>query len=251
MSIVTLLYPAFILAILLVFVHAIFGLEIIKRGVIFTDLAIGQFAAIGVAMSLLFFDGSYAFVLTLLFELIGAGLISFATYRVQHIEAFIGMLYALGASAIIVLLSNTTEGTELFNKLQAADILFTTTTDLWEPLILYTTVATLFFILYPKLSGVFKEMLFFGLLALTVTSSVQLAGVLVVFVLLIVPAFLALLQSRFNRLPFAWVIGSLLIITALVVSYPLDLPTGYTIVFIASLVGILSALIIGKQGKTT
>jgi len=249
MSIITLLYPAFILAILLVFVHAIFGLEIIKRGVIFTDLAIGQFAAIGVAMSLLIFDGNYAFVLTLLFALIGAGLISFAIYRVQHIEAFIGMLYALGASAIIVLLSNTTEGTELFNKLQAADILFTTTTDLWEPFFLYTTVAALFFILYPKLSGLFKEMLFFGLLALTVTSSVQLAGVLVVFVLLIVPAFLALLQSRFSKLPFAWVMGSLLIITALVVSYQLDLPTGYTIVFIASLVGIISALIIGKQGK--
>lgn len=251
MSIITLLYPALLLAILLVFVHAIFGLEIIKRGVIFTDLAIGQFAAIGVAMSLLFFDGSYAFVLTLLFALIGAGLISFATYRVQHIEAFIGMLYALGASAIIVLLSNTTEGTELFNKLQAADILFTTTADLWEPLILYSTVATLFFLLYPKLSGVLKEMLFFGLLALTVTSSVQLAGVLVVFVLLIVPAFLALLQTKFSRLPFAWVVGSLLILTALVVSYQLDLPTGYTIVFIASLVGIISALIIGKQGKTT
>jgi len=251
MSIITLLYPALLLAILLVFVHAIFGLEIIKRGVIFTDLAIGQFAAIGVAMSLLFFDGNHAFVLTLLFALIGAGLISFATYRVQHIEAFIGMLYALGASAIIVLLSNTTEGTELFNKLQAADILFTTTTDLWEPLILYTTVATLFFFLYHKLTGLLKEMLFFGLLALTVTSSVQLAGVLVVFVLLIVPAFLALLQSRFNKLSFAWVMGSLLIITALVVSYQLDLPTGYTIVFIASLVGIISALIIGKQGKTT
>jgi len=78
---------------------------------------------------------------------------------------------------------------------------------------------------------------------------VQLAGVLVVFVLLIVPAFLALLQSRFARLPFTWIIGSLLIITALVVSYQLDLPTGYTIVFIASFVGIVSALIVGKKDK--
>jgi len=247
MSIITLLYPAFLLAIMLVFVHAIFGLEIIKRGVIFTDLAIGQFAAIGVAMSLLFFDGGYAFMLTLVFALIGAGLISFATYRVQHIEAFIGMLYALGASAIIVLLSNTTEGTELFNKLQAADILFTTTADLWEPLILYSLVATLFFTLYPRVTGIYKEMLFFGLLALTVTSSVQLAGVLVVFVLLIVPAFLALLQSKFHRLPFAWVVGSLLIIFALILSYQLDLPTGYTIVFVASLVGIVGALVFGKK----
>ncbi|WP_294954072.1 metal ABC transporter permease [Sulfurovum sp.] len=243
MSLIALLWPAFVLAILLVFIHAIFGLEIIKRGVIFTDLAIGQFAAIGVALSLLFFDGHYAFVLTLVFALIGALLISIATYRVKHIEAFIGMLYALGASAIIVLLSNTSQGTELFNKLQAADILFTSPSDLWEPLLLYTGIAILFFLVHKKLSGISKELFFFGLLALTVTSSVQLAGVLVVFVLLIVPAFLALLQSRFPALVFAWVAGSAIIILSMVVSYLYDLPTGYTIVFIASLTGILNALI--------
>ena len=247
MSLITLLYPAFILAILLVFIHTIFGLEIIKRGVIFTDLAIGQFAAIGVAMSLLFFDGRYSFLLTLLFALIGAGVITLASYRVKHIEAFIGMLYAFGASSIIVLLSNTTQGTELFNKLQATDILFTTASDLWEPFILYTFVATIFFLLYHKLSGVAKELLFFSLLALTVTSSVQLAGVLVVFVLLIVPAYLSLMQNRFSNLIFSWVIGSIIIIIALIVSYQLDLPTGYTIVFIASLIGLLSALIVGEN----
>ena len=249
MSLIALLYPAFILAILLVFVHAIFGLEIIKRGVIFTDLAIGQFAAIGVAMSLLFFEGQYSFALTFVFALIGAGLITLASYRVKHIEAFIGMLYALGASAIIVLLSNTTQGTELFNKLQATDILFTTTADLWEPLILYGFVAIVFFLLYHKLTGITKELLFFSLLALTVTSSVQLAGVLVVFVLLIVPAFLALMQSKVSHLPFAWVIGSVLIIVSMIFSYTMDLPTGYTIVFIASLVGVVSALIVGNKTK--
>jgi zinc/manganese transport system permease protein len=241
MSIVALLWPAFVLAILLVFIHTIFGLEIIKRGVIFTDLAIGQFAAIGVAISLLL-DGKYTFALTLLFALIGAFLITVATYRIKHIEAFIGMLYALGSSTIIVLLSNTTEGTELFNKLQATDILFTTSSDLLEPLLLYSTVATLFFLFYHKLSGFYKEAFFFGLLALTVTSSVQLAGVLVVFVLLIVPAFISLLQTKFNALLFAWTTGSLLIIFAMIVSYQFDLPTGYTIVFIASLTGVLSAL---------
>ena len=249
MSIVALLYPAFILAILLVFIHAIFGLEIIKRGVIFTDLAIGQFAAIGVAVSLLFFNGEYSFVLTFLFALIGATLISVATRRVEHIEAFIGMLYALGASGIIVLLSNTTQGTELFNKLQATDILFTTRGDLLEPFLLYGVVALLFLTFYNKLTGLYKEMLFFGLLALTVTSSVQLAGVLVVFVLLIVPAFIALLQSKFTQLPFAWVVGSTIIIVAMIFSYHFDLPTGYTIVFIGSLVGIVWALFVGKRSN--
>lgn len=248
MSIITLLYPAFILAILLVFIHAIFGLEIIKRGVIFTDLAIGQFAAIGVAVSLLFFEGAYGFLLTLIFALLGALLIAVATHYVKHIEAFIGMLYALGASSIIILLANTTQGTELFNKLQATDILFTSSTDLIEPFLLYTVVALLFLTLYSKLEGVVKEMLFFGLLALTVTSSVQLAGVLVVFVLLIVPAFLALLQNRFSKLPFAWIVGSFIIILALILSYHFDLPTGYTIVFIASFIGVVSTLAFSRRG---
>jgi zinc/manganese transport system permease protein len=243
MQIITLLYPAFILAILLVFIHAIFGLEIIKRGVIFTDLAIGQFAAIGVVASMLLFEGHYMFLLTFVFALIGAFLITLATYRVKHIEAFIGMLYALGASSIILLLANTGQGTELFSKLQATDILFTSASDLWEPLVLYSVVALLFFIFYHRLTGLYKEALFFGLLALTVTSSVQLAGILVVFVLLIVPAFLTLLQGRFSKLPFAWGLGSMIIITAMIVSYYFDLPTGYTIVFIASLAGVSSALV--------
>jgi len=247
MSLISLLYPAFILAIALVFIHAIFGLEIIKRGVIFTDLAIGQFAAIGVAMSLLFFDGGYTFLLTFVFALLGALLISYATHRVKYIEAFIGMLYAFGASSIIILLSNTTQGTELFNKLQATDILFTTLSDLTEPLILYSFVAVLFFMIYHRLQGLAREILFFTLLALTVTSSVQLAGVLVVFILLIVPALVALLQNKFSKLPFAWVIGSVIIIGAMISSYTFDLPTGYTIVFVGALVGIVWALIRGKN----
>ena len=247
MSIVDILYPAFILAILLVFIHTIFGLEIIKRGVIFTDLAIGQFAAIGVAVSLLFFEGAYSFILTLAFALFGALLIALATYRVKHIEAFIGMLYAFGASAIIVILSNTTQGTELFNKLQATDILFTTLGDLTEPLILYVVVATLFFSLYHRVIGIAKEILLFTLLALTVTSSVQLAGVLVVFVLLIVPAYLTLLQNRFNPLGFAWIVGSIVIIIAIIISYQFDLPTGYTIVFVGSACGIVGALVRGRR----
>jgi len=200
-------------------------------------------------MSLLFFDGKYSFLLTFVFARIVAGLITLASYRVKHIEAFIGMLYTLGASSIIILLSNTTQGTELFNKFQATDILFTTASDLWEPFILYSFIAIVFFLFYHKLSGIAKELLFFSLLALTVTSSVQLAGVLVVFVLLIVPAFLSLMQNKFTPLAFSWVIGSTIIILALIVSYQLDLPTGYTIVFIASLIGVLSALMKGDKAK--
>ncbi|PHS57197.1 MAG: manganese transporter [Sulfurimonas sp.] len=251
MQLIELFWPAFMLAILLVFVHTIFGLEIIKRGVIFTDLATGQFAAIGVAVSLLVFDGEYSFILTFIFALLGALLISIATYRVRNIEAFIGMLYALGASSIMILLSNSPEGVELFQKLQASDILYTTLDDLIEPGFLYIGIAIAFYLFYHKTKGFLKELFFFGLLALTVTSSVRLAGVLVVFVLLVVPAYISLLQNKYTKLYFAWFIGYAIIISAIIFSYLYDLPTGFTIVFVASLTGVISALVLKRNSTNT
>jgi zinc/manganese transport system permease protein len=76
MSLVELLWPAFVLAIALVFIHSIFGLEIIKRGVIFTDLAIGQIAAVGMAISVAFMHTAYQSVMTFLFAFLAAIIIT-------------------------------------------------------------------------------------------------------------------------------------------------------------------------------
>ena len=242
MQIIELLWPAFVLSILLVFVHAIFGLHIIKRGVIFTDLAIGQFAAVGMALSIGLMEGNYEFYFTLGFALFGALLITYATQKVAHIEAFIGLLYALGASSIMLILAGSAQGTELFSKLSAADILFVTTDEVYPAAILYSIVAMLMFIVYPRVSGIFKELMFFGLLALVVTSSVKLAGVLVVFVLLVAPAFVGLLQQRISPLLVAWFSGIISSFIALVLSYNLDLPAGYSIIFCQSIMAVVFAL---------
>ena len=231
MSIIELLWPAFVLAIALVFIHSVFGIEIIKRGVIFTDLAIGQIASVGMAISIAFLDGAYRSALTFLFAFIAAISITWASKKVEKIEAFIGLLYALGISSIMLILAQSAEGMELFSKLSAADILFTSTYTLVSSLILYGIVAALMFVIYPRLRGIVKEGMFFLLLAVTVTSSVQSAGVLVVFALLIAPAYASIMQSRFNRFLFATLFGSFGVIDALVVSYYFDLPTGYTIIF--------------------
>ena len=231
MSLIEILWPAFVLAVLLVFIHAVFGLEIIKRGVIFTDLAIGQVAAVGIAVSTAFLDGAYRTPLTLLFALSAAVAIAFASNRVQHIEAFIGLLYALGISSIMLILAQSSEGMELFSKLSAADILFTMPGDLVEAALLYGAVAAVMFGLYPRLSGMARELLFFSTLAVTVTSSVQKAGVLVVFALLIAPAYAATAQKRLHPLLFAWLFGVVAVCGALAASYRFDLPTGYTMIF--------------------
>ena len=231
MQIIQLLWPAFALAISLVFVHAIFGIEIIKRGVIFTDLAIGQIAAIGMAISIAFMDKNAQTAMTLLFALLGAGVITWANAKLAHIEAFIGLLYAFGVSAIMLILSQSAEGTELFSKLSASDILFVSSNDVLQSSVIYLFVAVIMFFVYPRLQGMIKEILFFTMLAITVTSSVQEAGVLVVFALLIAPAYIAVVQSRFHQFFYAWIFGSLCVIAALFLSYSYDLPTGYTIIF--------------------
>jgi len=231
MSLIELLWPAFVLAILLVFIHTIFGLEIIRRGVIFTDLAIGQSAAVGMAVSVALFDSAYQTLLTLTFAFGSAVIIALAARRVAHIEAFIGLLYALGISAMMLILAQSSEGMELFNKLSAADILFTMPKDVLSAFLIYGAIAIIMFLIYPKTSGVIRELLFFTALALTVTSSVQSAGVLVVFSLLVAPSYAATLQKRFKPLYFAWGFGSASIIAALLFSYYFDLPTGYSIIF--------------------
>lgn len=227
--------PAFLLLFVLAGIHAFFGLEIIRRGVIFADLAIGQTAALGVAVSLAFFGGDLQYPLTLLFALAAALLVAYATRRIQHLEAFIGLLYAFGASGIMVVLAQSAEGAEVFKRLLAADILFTPIHKTLKAALLYGTIALVLLFVYPRTKGFAREALFFGLFALTVTSSVQLGGILVVFILLIAPALMALNQKRFAKLPFAWISGTLFGTAGIVLSYFLDLPTGYSVIFCISL----------------
>lgn len=249
MQIIEIFWPAFTLAVLLVYIHAIFGVEIIRRGVIFTDLAIGQIAAVGMALSVAFFDGEYQHLLVLSFAVFAALIIAWAGKNIENVEAFIGLLYALGISSIMIILSKNAEGMEIFSNLSAADILFTSSEDLYKSVAVYIPISLVMFFIYPKTKGAFREILFFVMLALTVTSSVQLAGVLVVFALLIAPAYIGLVQKRFHPLTVAWSSGVFAIVSAIIASYNFDLPTGYSIIFV--MVGLALVFVVLKERKGT
>jgi zinc/manganese transport system permease protein len=106
------------------------------------------------------------------------------------------------------------------------------------------------FFIYPRVQGLKKEFLFFLMLAITVTSSVQSAGVLVVFSLLIAPSYIGITQKKFKSFSFAIVFGSLAILFALFISYIYDLPTGYTIIFSvvsSSLLGVILYTLLQKN----
>ena len=236
-----------LLIIVLVMIHSWFGMGILQRNIIFADLAIAQFAALGSAISLGFFHEMHLYELTLAFALLCALLIAIASRREIALEPFIGMLYIFGASGIMMVLANTAEGMEHFKSLLAADILFTLEEDAVKSTAIYAVIGLIMWQIYPKLQGFFKELLFLSMLALTVTSSVQLAGVLVVFVLLVGPALTATMQQRWPKLPFAYLFGWFFSLLSIVLSYYLDMPTGYFIVFTGSLLTLISVLLLSRK----
>jgi len=233
------------LLVILVMLHAYFGKGILERGIIFTDLAIAQFAALGSAISLGYFHGEYSYILTLGFALFSAFLIAYASMKKLNLEAFIGLLYVLGASGIMMVLSHSAEGMEHFKSLLASDILFTPPCDVIKSALIYGVIGFLLYAVYPKTNGFVRELLFFTLLGVTVTSSVSLAGVLVVFVLLIAPAIVA--QTLNKSIYFAFIFGWLFSILSILVSYYFDLPTGYTLVFIGALLSSIIVLAYSKK----
>ena len=241
---IEILAPAILLAFVLVGIHSLFGLEVVRRGVIFSDLAVGQWAGLGMALSISFFDNEYKYLLSLSFALICGLLISFALSRVKNREAFIGLLYAFGSGAVMIALTHSAEGMEAFRNLISSDILFTMPETIYKSAVLYVVIGLLLWKVYPKLTGLYKDLLFFALFAVTVTSSVSLAGVLTVFVFLIAPPFIALSFGK-ESLLYAWIFGWLFAVISIFISYYFDLPTGYTIVtfgsFFALVTGILGS----------
>lgn len=233
---IDILLPAFLLIIVLLGIHSFFGVEIIRRGIIFTDLAVGQMAAVGAAVSLYFFDGEFLYPIAVLFAVITGLIISFASKFDKEIEAFIGLIYAFGISTVFIIFSKYPHGMEDFQNLMATDILFTSLDTVLKVAILYIFVAIALYFLKDK------DMAFFVLFSLTVASSVKVAGVLIVFSILIAPAYIAIKLFNKHLFVYAWIIGFFINAFAVYISYQFDFPTGYTVVFFNAFSGILVAI---------
>jgi zinc/manganese transport system permease protein len=238
------LFSAFLLSVVLLGIHSYYGMHIIERGIIFTDLGIGQMAAFGAAIAILAFDGKYIYPVSLAFSLAGAFLIALSTKRTRNHEAFIGLLYAFGMSAAVIALSRAPRGAEEMQHLVAADILFVSMHAVLKTAVLYAAIGVVLWLTMRRLRGTLKELVFFGTFSLTVTSSVNLAGVLVVFAILVAPAFIvsSMKGSFRKKLLLAWGLGTVLNLIAITASYFLDLPTGYTVVALYALSGVVFTL---------
>jgi len=243
MEVLTFLFYPFLGCVLLILIHAYFGIHILERGIIFVDLAMAQFIALGIALAFLMgHEGSARNYYAVAFAVVGASVFSMARriQRIVNMEAFIGVLYIFSLAGSILILDRTPHGLEEFKSILNGNILWVTSSDILKTFLLYAAIGLLhlvfrkkFFALsYEESNGPFWEFLFFLSFAFVLVSSVQLAGILQVFSFLVIPA---LIGRLFTRSPMkiligGWGIGLAASMIGITLSYKLDLPTAPLIV---------------------
>jgi zinc/manganese transport system permease protein len=235
-----LLWPAFVVAICLVGIHTYFGIEVLRRKVIFVDLALAQIAALGATVAFLLghpVQSAAAYGYSLGFTLVAAVLLAFTRAWSSRIpqEALIGVIYVVAAAAAILLIDRAPQGAEHLKQILTGNIVTSGIDELVFIAPLYLAIAALHAILRRRLAdraSVAWDFLFYATFGLVVTSSVALAGVLLVFSFLIIPAAIGVLygDTLVRQLAIGWLAGAVTSAAGLAVSFMVDLPTGATMV---------------------
>jgi len=235
-----LLWPAFVVAICLVGIHTYFGIEVLRRKVIFVDLALAQIAALGATVAFLLghpVQSAAAYGYSLGFTLVAAVLLAFTRAWSSRIpqEALIGVIYVVAAAAAILLIDRAPQGAEHLKQILTGNIVTTGIDELVFIAPLYLAIAALHAILRRRLAdraSVAWDFLFYATFGIVVTSSVALAGVLLVFSFLIIPAAIGVLygDTLARQLGIGWLAGAVTSAAGLALSFMVDLPTGATMV---------------------
>lgn len=238
----TLLALPFVAALCLVGIHTYFGIQVLRRNVIFVDLALAQTAALGATVAFMLGHpalGAAAYSYSFGFTLLAALLLAFTRAWSGRIpqEALIGVIYVVAAAAALLLIDRAPQGAEHLKQILTGSILTVSWGDLARIAPLYLAVALVHWLLRMNLlatagSGWRWEFVFYASFGLVVTSSVSLAGVLLVFSFLIIPASIGVLYAeRLSRqLLIGWISGAAASGMGLAASYAWDLPTGATMV---------------------
>ncbi len=223
------LWPAFVAGLLVLSTHVPLGRQVLKRGVVFIDLALAQVAGLGVIlMDTLGFEthGWRVQIAASTAALLGALLLTWTQKQWPQLqEALVGILFVTAACFGFLLLAHNPHGGEHVQDLLAGQILWTSWHDLIPVAILYALVLTVWTAFRQHMG----ELGFYLLFAVTVTASVQLVGVYLVFTSLIVPA-VAVHGLSDNQTQKGYLVGGVGYAAGLVLSTLFDLPTGPIIV---------------------
>jgi zinc/manganese transport system permease protein len=251
-DLVSLMWVPFLMCLVLTGIHAYLGLHVIAREVVFVDIALAQIAALGATAAILVgFDVespiSYCFALAA--TLLGALVLALTRSRKRRVsqEAVIGVVYAVSAGAAILLMDRAPHGAEHLRGMLVGNILTASGTHVAHVTVLYAAIGLLhwccrrpFFLISTDPGRAFREgwcvrgwdFAFYATFGVVVTTSVRVAGVLLVFSYLIVPALAGILVggTTMQRLLIGWVFGTLVSVLGMLASAILDLPTGATVV---------------------
>ena len=268
MTIIQFLAAPFVASLILTGIHAYLGVHVVERGVIFVDLSLAQIAALGATIALLMpFSGGdphspQVYWVSLAFTFMGAFVFSMIRVKRARIpqEAIIGICYAVASAAAILAMSKATSESEHLKDMLVGNILAVSWHEVFKTAILYGCIGIFHYVFRkqfltisrshnnPESTGLnyrFWDFLFYASFGFVVTSSVAIAGVLLVFCYLIVPSVAAMLYAENigPRLAIGWTMGTIVSALGVWLSLQLDLPTGATIVVTFGLVLIVMAAV--------
>lgn len=251
-DLLALMWMPFLMCLVLTGIHAYLGFHVIAREVVFVDIALAQIAALGATAAFLVgyeLETWQSYAAGLAFALLGALVLALTrsrTRRVSH-EAVIGVVYAVSAAGAVLLADRAPHGAEHLRGMLVGSLLSVRGADVLAVAALYAVIGVFhwicrrpFFLISTDPDAAYREgwrvrgwdFLFYGSFGLVVTSSVRIAGVLLVFSYLIVPALAGILLARGigGRLAVGWTFGAGVSVIAMLASAVLDLPTGATVV---------------------
>lgn len=257
--------PALVASLLLTAIYVYFGIHIVQRGVIFVDLSLAQVAAMGTTFAFLLgypLEGVEAYLFSLAFAFLGSVVFTLTRAKEETVpqEAIIGVVYAFAAAATVLLVDKAPHGAEHIKYLLVGNILWVSWGTITR-LFLVALVVAGFHLFYRQkfllvsfdqerahkegISVPLWDLLFYLSLAWVVTTSVQIAGVLLIFSFLIVPALCGLLLARSLKkmLLIGWLVGVGISLAGIFLSYSWDLPTGATIICTFGLTLLLIAVL--------
>lgn len=245
----SIILPALAAGLVVLLSHVPLGREVLSRGIIFIDLAVAQFAGLGLILASTFGFEAHGIamqVFALVGALVGAFLLSITEkFLKHHQEAGIGCLFVLAATGSLLLLANNPHGGERLQDVLVGQILWVE----WTQIIPALAIGILTLWLYWRQSKLFKTAGFYVLFAIAITQSVQLIGVYLVFATLIIPALALISRERFKALIGALVLGAVSYAVGLALSSTLDLPSGAVIVWVMAILGLLTGIVLSKKSS--
>jgi zinc/manganese transport system permease protein len=239
-EILALLWPAFLVATCLVGIHAYFGIQVLARKVIFVDLALAQIAALGATVAFMLGHPALSaatYFYALAFTLLAAVLMAYTRIWATRVpqEALIGVIYVVAAAAGILLIDRAPQGAEHLKQVLTGNILTSGLNEAAAIAPLYAAVGLLHWLMRRHLAGTGSlawDLVFYASFGVVVASSVAIAGVLLVFSFLIIPAAIGVIyaSSPGRQLAIGWLVGTVTSAAGLLASLWFDLPTGATMV---------------------